>query len=107
MYENKNRLLKYQYLTNDSEVRIYLSAERKEEDSIPERIVIFTLKIFFAYSVSYFSSLLIIPFAYQERGYKAYGGEYILLLAIFIAAYKIISIFFKYFRREKTWKRGK
>lgn len=105
MYEYKMRCLKY--LTKDSEVHIYLSTKRKEADSVPERIVIFTLKMFFAYSVSYFSSLLIIPFAYQQRGYKAYGGEYILLFAIFIAAYKIISIFFKYFRREKTWKRGK
>lgn len=70
-------------------------------DSLFEKAVLFILKLFVAYSVSYFVSMWAIQEAYTERGYKAFGGEYILILTVFILAYKGIGIFFKYFRREK------
>ncbi len=101
-----------QYLTEDTKVRVCLSmvpGGKKEtgKDSIPERIVLLAIKLFFAYSVAYFVYPWAIQSAYNERGYEAYGGEYILVLAVFMFAYKMISLFFKYFRREKAWKRKK
>lgn len=69
------------------------------KDSIPETIILFMIKAFFSFSAAYFVSLWVMKIAYEERGYKAYGGEYILILTAFVATYYNISLFFKYFRR--------
>lgn len=77
------------------------------KDSIPEKIVLLMITLFISYSAAYFTSLLMIQIAYNERGYEAYGGEYILILLVFIVTYYTISLFFKYFRRGKAWKKEK
>lgn len=81
--------------------------DKIEKDSIPEKIVLILIKIFFSFSVAYFVSLWARKTAYDERGYEACGGEYILIIIAFAAAYYMVSLFFKYFRREKKWKKGK
>ena len=87
---------------------MYISMEQqRKDDSIPEKIVLCIIKMFFSYSVAYFVSPWAIQAAYNERGYEACGGEYILIFASFIFAYESISLFFKYFRREKSWKKKK
>ncbi|RKI90472.1 hypothetical protein D7V94_13675 [Parablautia intestinalis] len=72
---------------------------KMKKDSIPEIIILFMIKTFFSFSAAYFVSLWVMQIAYEERGYKAYGGEYILILIAFVATYYNISLFFKYFRR--------
>ncbi len=99
--------MEHQHLTEDSKVRVYLSTmrekgEEKKKDSMPEKIVLLMIKVFFSYSIAYFVSPWAVWIAYRERGYEAYGGEYILIFVAFIGAYYAISIFFKYFRREKA-----
>ncbi len=96
--------MEYQHITKDSEDGMHLSAVHEEnckrkKDSILQKIMLLMIKLFFSYSVAYFVSIWAIEIAYEERGYKAYGGEYILIIIAFIAAYYNISLFFKYFRR--------
>ena len=93
--------LEYQYLIEGSVTRIYLLAVREEKDITVKDSVI---KIFFSYSVAYFVSLWAIKAAYEQREYEAYGGEYILILAAFVIAYETLSLFFKNFRKKKTWR---
>lgn len=98
--------LEYQYWTEGSVTQIYLLAVREEKDittkdSVLDRVVLLVIKIFFSYSVAYFVSLWAIKAAYEQRGYEAYGGEYILILAAFVIAYETLSLFFKNFRRKK------
>lgn len=101
--------LEYQYLIEGSVTRIYLLAVREEKDitvkdSVLDRVVLLVIKIFFSYSVAYFVSLWAIKAAYEQREYEAYGGEYILILAAFVIAYETLSLFFKNFRKKKTWR---
>lgn len=106
VYKMDNNLEWY-YITKGAEVHLFMAPARNKaiKDSIFERIVLLIIKMFFAYSVSYFVSIWAIQEAYNERGYKAYGGEYILIMAAFGLAYGLISNFFKYFRREKKWEK--
>lgn len=66
-----------------------------------EKAALLAIKAFFSYSVAYFVSLWAMDAAYAERGYEAYGGEYILILWSFMLAYKALSLFFGNFRRKK------
>jgi glucose-6-phosphate-specific signal transduction histidine kinase len=73
-------------------------------DNIIEKLEVTVISLFFSFSVAYFVSLWAVSSAYAERGYRACGGEYLLIAAVFSIAYKAISQFFKYFRRM-PWKR--
>ena len=96
--------LEYQYLTEDSKVRVYLSPVRREKqkDSVAEIITVGIIEFFFALSAAYFAAMQAIPYAYQKRGYKAYRGEYILVGIVFLLSYCTIHTFFKYYRRGKA-----
>ena len=74
-------------------------------DNIIEKLEVTVISMFFSFSVAYFVSLWATASAYAERGYRACGGEYLLIAVAFITAYRAISQFFKYFRRRKSWKR--
>jgi hypothetical protein len=92
--------VEHQYLTEDSKVRIYLSVVRgQEKETIAEKVVVTALKLFYSLAITYFVGKWAIAAAYAERGYKAYGGEYLLILFTFVAFYYIIGKFFKNFRR--------
>lgn len=99
-----------QCIAEDSEVRLYLSPMRNRgtenrEDSSIEKAAVMFINIFFAFSVAYFASLWAIPVAYMERGYKAYGGEWLFIMAVFAVAYQSMNQFFKYFRRKPCRKK--
>lgn len=100
-----------QCLTEDTERWVCVPGVQDGEgeagkDSIPEKVALMVIKLFISYSAAYFVSLWAIPAAYNERGYEAYGGEYLLILAAFVTAYKATSLFFKNFRRKKRGKEG-
>lgn len=105
-YKLKNEM-KGDFITKDSEARLYLLLIQDEpaKDRVYESIILFIIKMFFAFSVSYFTAIWAIQEAYNERGYEAYGGEYLLIIAVFIFAYKAINIFFKHFRRGQSGKK--
>lgn len=76
-----------------------------KRDIVIEKLEVTVISLFFSFSVAYFVSLWAVSSAYAERGYRACGGEYLLIAVAFTTAYRAISQFFKYFRRRKSWKR--
>ncbi|MDD2979578.1 MAG: hypothetical protein PHN80_06345 [Hespellia sp.] len=96
--------LEHQCVTEDSKVRLYLSAMRSEKKkrrkpTILERAMTVALELFYSMAVSYFVGQWAITYAYKERGYEAIGGEYMLICATFLFCLWSISKFFKYYRR--------
>lgn len=89
-------------LTADIQVLVYLPVEGQKKDSIPEMAMLMVVKLFFAFSASYFASVWVTRQAYAERGYDAFGGECILVAAVFILAYSILDVFFRHFRRRRA-----
>lgn len=83
----------------DSEEGVYLSSVRKhaQKDSITKKVIMLILKLLFSYSISCFVFQWAVRIAYIERGYKAYGGEYMLAVATFMITYfainKLLNIF--------------
>lgn len=90
----KNRKVKY--LTEDGKVKVYLMVEH---ESALDRIVRIALELFYSFTAAYFIGRLLIQAAYEERGYKAYGGEYLMIIVIFFGSLKLIHTFFKNYRR--------
>lgn len=86
-----------QYLTKDSEVRIYLSKVQteKKQKSFTKKVVEVALELFFSYSVAFFVGKWAIEFAYQERGYEAVGGEYLLIIMTYMFSFWLIRKFFE------------
>ena len=106
----KKRMLlnvEYRYVTGASGVGVYLVSVPEIKDSIPERIAVFLIKLFFSYAIADFVSLWAKRRAYEVRGYTACGGEYILIAVSFVLAYYMVGIFFRYFRRTCIWEKEK
>ncbi len=47
----------------------------------------------------------LITFAYEERGYEAVGGEYMVIPVVFFAVYKLTGVIMKFLsgKAVKTW----
>ncbi|MCD8150549.1 MAG: hypothetical protein LUE92_13535 [Clostridiales bacterium] len=89
-----------EYLTEDSKVRVYLSPVRGEtKETVAEKAVVIALELFYSLAVTYFIGSWAIAAAYAERGYKAYGGEYLLIIFVFGLSFHFIRKFFENFRR--------
>lgn len=85
-----------QYLTEDSKVRIYLSevrSEKKKRQTILDKAIMLGLELFYSFAVSYFVGKWAIEYAYNERGYFAIGGEYILIVMVFAICFWAIRSF--------------
>ncbi len=92
-------------ITEDSKVRVYLSAMQSKEncsDTLLEKIITVVLEVFYSYSASYFVGQKIITYVNSVRGYKAYGGEYLLIVTFFLLSFWIIKKFFKDYRRREN-----
>lgn len=89
-----------EYLTEDSKVRVYLSPVRGEKkETVVEKAVVIALELFYSLAVTYFIGSWAIAAAYAERDYKAYGGEYLLIIFVFGLSFHFIRKFFENFRR--------
>lgn len=86
-------VVEHKYLTEDSEVRIYLS--KVQESRWPKikrfyKKALYTIiRILVSVIITLLFKVWVIEYAYNERGYKAYGGEYLLIMWVFIIAYWI------------------
>ena len=102
--------LEHQCVAEDSKIRLYLSLVQGEveerEDNAFEKAEVTVISLFFGFSVAYFTSLWVVPMAYAERGYQAYGGEYLVIVIAFLVADGTMNQFFKYFRRG-SWRKEK
>jgi len=92
-------IVERKYVTEDSEVRIYLSQMRSEKKppkkKIKDKIVALVLELFYTGTITYLVGDWAIGFAYKERGYFAYGSEYLLIVLTFLISFRTIRAFFK------------
>ena len=83
---------KYQYITEDSKVVVYLSQLKRSWMPVVRRLVKKVGKVIFRVLVAALVTFLYaaweIDQAYLRRGYKAYGGEYIVIPFVFYLAIK-------------------
>lgn len=92
--------VEHQYLTEDTKVLVYLSTMRSaKEETICEKAIVAILELFYSFTITYFVGKWAIAYAYAERGYKAYGGEYLMIFAAFVLSFCTIRYFFDTFRR--------
>ncbi len=94
--------VEYRYVTGASGVGVYLVSVPEVKDSIPERIAVLLIKLFFSYAIADFVLSWVTRRAYEVRGYAACGGEYILVVLSFVLAYYMVGSFFRHFRRTCT-----
>lgn len=104
MHDGKVRRMsvdvEHQYLTEDSKVRVYLSEVRStKEETLADKAMVVILELFYSLTATYFVGKWAVAYAYAERGYVAYGGEYLLIGMTFVVSMYVISNFFKHFRR--------
>lgn len=64
------------------------------------RTLLVLIKLAISTSLAAGTAAVLVPLAYQERGYEAIGGEWILIVAVFCITYSILhkglcSIIFK------------
>lgn len=59
-----------------------------------ERLIRNLVVLVYTVGIAYMIGTWAIKFAYLERGYRAIGGEYLLIPMVAWVAYKVINIFF-------------
>ena len=91
------------YITEDSENRVYISVIRVRKrppdwqqavrNYSPKlaRFSRIALKLLIAFSIAFGTALAAFHVAYAERGYKAIGGEYLLVIGVFLLAYWLVG----------------
>lgn len=57
-------------------------------------VLLMMLEMYYSLSLTYFVGKWAIAYAYRERGYEAYGGEYLLILLTFFTSFYFINKFF-------------
>ena len=93
--------VEHKYLTEDSEVRLYLSEVRSKKKrtafgkKVFSRAAALILEIFYSSAVTYFVGRWAVAAAYAERGYQAFGSEYLLVIITFALSFCIIKYFFE------------
>ncbi len=106
-----------EYITEDSEVRLYLLKKQKSGWPTVRRLLkrafgllkkasAFMLRLSGAAALTCLYAVNAIEHAYLQRGYEAYGGEYLVIPFVFYAAYKALraaSKIFQSVRRGDTY----
>ena len=67
--------MEHQYLTEDSKIRLYLSPARPKGRKE---------------TITYIAGKWMIESAEKFRGYDAIGGEYIVIILIFVASFRLV-----------------
>lgn len=92
-----------QYLTEDSKIRLYLSLLRyekpeKRKETVLEKIVVSSLAVAYSIFITYIVGQWLVNSVAKWRGYDAIGGEYILIITIFIICFWIMLKLLKSYR---------
>lgn len=83
----------YPILTEDSQVKLYLLCQRvKQEEESDKKLLRFVAKLFCALLTTCLFSRWVISWAFQQRGYVAYGGEYLLIFVFFCIVVKLLKL---------------
>ncbi len=92
-----------QYLTEDSKIRLYLSPVRygnpqKRKETVMEKVAAFLLAFAYSIFITYVTGQWLVSSVTRWRGYDAIGGEYILVIVIFMACFGIMLKLLKSYR---------
>lgn len=91
-------ILECQYITEDSEVGVYLPAVQKERQ-VPgpffKKAILVVLKLALSALLTFPYAVWSIEYAFLQRGYKAYGGEYLFIPFVFYVTFLILGGFIK------------
>ena len=84
------------YVTEDAQNRVYISlvqVKRKPPNWQPlldrawqtlVRLLGLTLRLLVSFAIAFGTALVFFHIAYAERGYRAVGGEYLLVIGVFL-----------------------
>ncbi len=91
------------YITEDAENRVYVSLIRVRKkppnwqqaarEFLPKlaKLSGMALRLLIAFSIAFGTALAAFHMAYAERGYTAIGGEYLLVIGVFLLAYWLVG----------------
>ena len=100
-------IMECQCITEDSKVRVYLSKVRKGKWQATRRFIKkaapHVLRLLGAVALTYLYSAWSIEQAFIQRGYKAYGGEYLIIPFVFYGVYKVLGGIQKLFHGGVTY----
>ena len=83
----------YPCFTEDCQVKLYLLCQRvKPEEESDKKLLRFVAKLSCAVLATYLFSRWVISWAFQQRGYVAYGGEYLLIFVFFCIVVKLLKL---------------
>lgn len=83
----------YPCFTEDSQVKLYLLCQRvKPEEEADKKLLRFVAKLTCAVLITYLFGLWATSWAFQQRGYVAYGGEYLLIFVFFCIVVKLLKL---------------
>lgn len=83
----------YPCFTEDCQVKLYLLCQRvKQEEESDKKLLRFVAKLACAVLITYLFGLWATSWAFQQRGYVAYGGEYLLIFVFFCIVVKLLKL---------------
>lgn len=86
-------LIEYPCFAEDSQVKLYLLCQRiKPEKESDKKLLRFVIKLACTVLATYLFGLWATAWAFKQRGYAAYGGEYLLILLFFIMMAKLLKL---------------
>lgn len=92
-------------------IYIMLTDEKIELDiaKIFSKVYAYVTKICISLFITDLMAQYLIAVAYAERGYKAVGGEYMMIPVVFFVVYKLIGLVMKFLSAKavKAWKKRK
>lgn len=85
--------IEYPCFAEDSQVKLYLLCQRvKPEEESDKKLLRFVAKLSCVVLATCLFGLWATSWAFKQRGYVAYGGEYLLIFVFFIAAIKLLKL---------------
>ena len=83
----------YPCFTEDCQVKLYLLCQRvKPEEESDKKLLRFVAKLACAVLITSLFGLWATSWAFQQRGYVAYGGEYLLIFVFFCIVVKLLKL---------------
>lgn len=91
---------------------IYITLTEKIELDVAKifsKVYSYGAKIYISIFVTGLAARYLIAIAYEERGYEAVGGEYMVLPVVFFVVYKFTGFVMKFLsvKVAKAWKKEK
>lgn len=93
-------LVECEYISEDSKGRLYLSQVQEVRNPAvrmrSKKASVIAAKLILSGALTAPPAAWSIIYAFLERGYKAYGGEYLFIIIVFLAVYWALGKFITY-----------